>query len=59
MAWTVMTVWKIDVGHKSDVTFPSDVPYDSKEEIILPAQLFKRKGMTYIGKKVLLLNRVI
>jgi len=47
-----MTMQKINVGHKNDVTFPSDdngklLSYEGKEEIILPAELFKREGMTY------------
>jgi len=47
-----MTMQKINVGHKNDVTFPSDdiskiLSNERKEEIILPAELFEREGMNY------------
>jgi len=50
----VMTMQKINVGHKNDVTFPSDdngklLSYEGKEEIILPAELFKREEIVMVG----------
>ena len=41
---------KLNAGHRSDVTFPSDdiekLPSDDwKEKIVLPAELFEKGGM--------------
>ena len=47
-----MTLQKINTDHQEDVTFPSDDngsvrPSERKEEIVLPSELFERKGMRY------------
>ena len=43
-----MMVRKINVGHKKDVIVPSDgklLLSNTKDKIILPAELFKTKGI--------------
>ena len=43
---------KINKDHQEDVIFPSDdngnvLSRERKEQIVLPAELFERKGMRY------------